>query len=86
MSRDHLNVPHDPSANPRRPSRYRPSSPYDEDYGLIDHFRFPSPPPPARQQDTMEFTQENFLSLQALAQQQAKQIEEGTYFSLRVTS
>ena len=81
MSRDHLNVPNDPVPNRPRSSRYRPSSPYDEDYGLIDHFRFPSPPPPARQQATMEFTQDNFLALQALAQQQAKQIEDGNTFA-----
>ena len=78
MSREHLNVPHDTSANPRRRSRYRPSSPYDEDDGLTAHFSFP---PPARQQATMDFTQENFLALQALAQQQAKQIEEGNTFA-----
>ena len=83
MSNDHLNVPNDSSFDSplRRPSRYRPPSPYDTDDGLIDQFRFPSPPPPARRQTTMDFTQENFVALQALAQQQAKQIEDGNTFA-----
>ena len=81
MSRDHLHVTDDPAFNTPRRSRYRPPSPYDTDDGLIGHFRFPSPPPPARQQVRMEFTQENFLALQALAQQQAKQIEDGNTFA-----
>ena len=82
MSRDNLNVPHDPSFNSPRPSRYRPPSPYDTDDGLVDRFRFPSPAPTARQQTTtMDFTQENFLALQALAQKQSKQIEDGNVFA-----
>ena len=81
MSNDHLNVPYDPALNPPRRSRYRPSSPYDVDDGLEAHFRFPSPAPAARQQSIMEFTQDNFLALQALAQTQAKQIEDGNTFA-----
>ena len=81
MSNDHLNVPYDPALNPSRRSRYRPPSPYDTDDGLENHFRFPSPPPAARQQSTMEFTQDNFLALQALAQKQSKQIEDGNAFA-----
>ena len=80
MSRDHLHVTDDPAFNSPRPSRYRPPSPYDTDDGL-ERFRFPSSPPAARQQTTMEFTQENFLALQALAQKQSKQIEDGNAFA-----
>ena len=81
MSREHLNVPDDPAFNSPRPSRYRPPSPFDTDDGLVNHFLFPSLPPAARQQATMDFTQENFLALQALAQKQSKQIEEGNAFA-----
>ena len=80
MSRDNLNVPLDPALNPPRSSRYRPPSPYDTDDGL-ERFSFPPPAPAALQQTTMDFTQENFLALQALAQQQAKQIEDGNTFA-----
>ena len=73
MSRDNLNV------RPR-PSRYRPPSPYDTDDG-IERFCFPPPAPAAPQEATMEFTQENFLALQALANKQSKQIEDGNSFA-----
>ena len=78
MSRDHLHVTDDPAF--RRPSRYRPPSPYDTDDGL-ERFSFPPSAPAAPQEATMEFTQENFLALQALASKQSKQIEDGNAFA-----
>ena len=78
MSRDHLHVTDDPAF--RRPSRYRPSSPYDIDDGL-EAFSFPPSAPAAPQEAKMEFTQDNFLALQALATKQSKQIEDGNAFA-----
>ena len=78
MSRDHLHVTDDPAF--RRPSRYRPPSPYDTDDGL-ERFSFPPSAPAAPQEAKMEFTQENFLALQALATKQSKQIEDGNAFA-----
>ena len=78
MSRDHLHVTDDPAF--RRPSRYRPPSPYDTDDGL-ERFSFPPSAPAAPQEATMDFTQENFLALQALATKQSKQIEDGNAFA-----
>ena len=80
MSNHNLNIPDEPAITTTRRSRYRPPSPYDIDDGL-EQFQFPPPAPTARQQATMEFTQENFLALQALATQQAKQIEDGNTFA-----
>ena len=81
MSNLNLNVPNDPVSNSPRPSRYRPPSPYDTDDGLVNHFCFPPTVPASPRQTTMEFTQANFLALQALATQQSKQIEEGNTFA-----
>ena len=80
MSNHNLNFPDDPAPTTTRRSRYRPPSPYDIDDGL-EQFQFPPPAPTARQPATMELTQENFLALQALATQQAKQIEDGNTFA-----
>ena len=49
------------------------------------HFNFP---PPAQQQQppTMELTEDRFRQLQALAEQQAKQIEDGNAFASRMVN
>ena len=49
------------------------------------HFNFP-PPAQQQQQSTMELTEERFRQLQALAEQQAKQLEEGNAFANRMVN